>query len=74
MMSDRYQQQFSSNILSEHQSVKVVIHTYQQPIDNFIKRFVEKCRKVESIKKTLTKKLVPHEVAGGGHDPSTSGL
>ena len=59
-----------------------LFHTYSLLIEKlstyvlitFIKTFVEKYRKVQSIKKTLTKKLVSHEVAGGGHDPSTSGL
>ena len=35
---------------------------------------VEKCGKVWRTKKTLTLKVSVFKVAGGGHDPSTSGL
>ena len=35
---------------------------------------VEKCGKVWRTKKTLTLKVSASNVAGGGHDPSTSGL
>ena len=44
------------------------------PVENFIKTFVEKCGKVWRTKKTLTFKVSVFKVAGGGHDPSTSGL
>ena len=44
------------------------------PVENFIKTFVEKCGKVWRTKKTLTLKVRVFKVAGGGHDPSTSGL
>ena len=44
------------------------------PVENFIKTFVEKCGKVWRTKKTLTLKVSVFKVAGGGHDPSTSGL
>ena len=43
-------------------------------LDNFMKPEVEKCGKVWRTKKTLTLKVSVFKVAGGGHDPSTSGL
>ena len=43
-------------------------------LDNFMKPEVEKCGKVWRTKKTLTFKVSVFKVAGGGHDPSTSGL
>jgi len=51
LISECYQQKFSNQISTEYQKVKIVIHTYQHPVDNFYKDICGKVQKSSEHKK-----------------------